>query len=173
MSRAGCSGSRRATEVPKHGPNRLDNYTQIHDTCMQRFLRDGFIIAEALRFENLGNGYIAIVGTIDCMGGVVLEVDKLLAIQEGEGADALVQTVIYTYHAHVAGQGNILRYDSPHPDHNQFHHVHRYKFDGDGADHVTELTWEDVPTLAEVVEELRTWVYQRWERLPGLQPPPT
>jgi hypothetical protein len=113
------------------------------------------------------------VGAVTCLGGVALEVNKVLAILGGDGADATVQTVAYTYHAHVAGRGNIFRYDSPHSDHNQFHHVHRYHYDGDGGDQVTELDWEQVPTLAEVIEELREWVYQRWDRLPGLQPPPT
>lgn len=140
---------------------------------MQRYLREGFVLTENLRFEHLGNGFVALVGTIDCLGGVVLEVEKLLRVLDGEGADALVQTQRYTYHAHVAGLGNILRYDSPHPDHNKFHHVHRYPFPADGADEVIELNWEQVPTLGEVIEELREWVYAQWEFLPSLGSNPT
>jgi hypothetical protein len=110
----------------RHGPNRLTNYQDTHNTIIQQFLREGFILSEDLLFVNLGNGFLVIEGTLQCAGGIAIDVAKRLQIVGGDGANALVENVGYSYNVLLRGIGNIFRYDSPHPDHNRGHHVHRF-----------------------------------------------
>lgn len=144
----------------KHGPNRLSNYRAVHDTIMQKFLRAGFVRSENLSFNDLGDGFIELEGIIECVGNVNIDVYKRIQILKGDGPNALVQTVDYSYNAYVDGIGNILRYDSPHPDHYREHHVHR--FDTASKHEITVdfiLKEEDRPTLGEIISEVEHWYY--------------
>ncbi len=151
----------------KHGPNRLNRYQEIHETVMGHLRDDGFVVEDDLAFADLGNGLIELRGTVKCLGGIRVEVEKLLEILDGDGAEAMVQTFAYSYHACLeGGQGNIVRYDSPHVDHNQDHHVHRYDpFSGDVTGRVTMHGESGWPTLGEMLYELRDWYYANFERL--------
>ncbi len=147
----------------KHGRNRLSNYVEIHATVMSRFVDENFVLVDGLAIDPLGNGQIWIHGHIKCAGGVEITVDKYLAIVD-EGPPVSVQTVDYSYNASVSGLGNIFRYDSPHEDHNDFHHRHAYDvFAGDVVGTVTKLT--EWPTLGEVIEELRAWTSANADKL--------
>ena len=67
------------------------------------------------------------------------------------------------YNASLSGIGNIARFDSPHKDHNHFHHVHRYDvFNHDSEGTLESCEW---PTLGEVLGELETWFYAHYDRL--------
>jgi hypothetical protein len=151
----------------KHGPNRLSSYREIHETVMQQFLRGGFVRSENLSFNDLGDGFIEMEGVIECDGGIYIEVRKRIEILDGDGADALVQTVDYSYNAAIRGVGNILRYDSPHPDHNREHHVHRFDvFAGvERRPPIFILDESARPTLGEVIEEVQAWYYANLDQL--------
>jgi hypothetical protein len=150
----------------KHAATRFSTYQQVHENRTEQFLREGFVLSEDLRFEEFGAGYISLSGTMLCEGGIVLDVEKLLEVVEGHGPHAMVQTVAYRYQAYVLGRGNILRYEGPHPTHNQFHHVHRYNTFGDGDDRVEPIETEDArPTLSEVLDELREFYYEHIDEL--------
>ncbi len=153
----------------KHGPNRFANYWTVHETVMQQFIREGFVILDGLVLETLDNS-ILIYGTIVCLGRIYIDVKKELSILSGEGADAMVQTVDYSYNAVLTNVGNILRYDSPHLDHNQEHHVHRYDvLNGDKKGRVEFIYDEEQrPTLGEVIREVEEWFYKHYEELSGL-----
>lgn len=138
---------------------------------MQRFLRAGFVRSENLSFNDLGDGFIVLEGVIECAGNIYIEVYKRIEILDGDGANALVQTIDYSYNTSVAGIGNILRYDSPHPDHNKEHHVHRFDIASKeeiGVDFIPNE--EDRPTLGEIVSEIETWYYDNvdWVLARGL-----
>lgn len=150
----------------RHGPNRLSNYVAVHDNVMQQFLRGGFVVSEDLAFTAV-EGALELEGRVQCTAGIHIDVRKRIAVLEGAGAGALVRTVAYSYNAAVQGLGNILRYDSPHPDHNREHHVHRYDvLNGDRAGTVDFIYDEDdVPTLGEVLTEVESWFYQNSEAL--------
>lgn len=143
----------------KHGPNRFANYQSIHETCIEKFVREGKILSHNLLWSAYGEGLLQLVGTILCEDEICLSVDKRIRVLDGEGASALVQTESYSYNAHFRGGRLILRYDSPHATHNQFHHVHRYSFpDGVETEEIEALETEDaIPTLSEVVDELMEW----------------
>lgn len=140
---------------------------------MEGLRKEGFVLSDNLAFQVLGGGLIELVGVIECLGEIRIEVDKLLEVVSGDGPDALVQTARYSYNASLAGRGNILRYDNPHedrgrdiPDHHKDHHVHRYDvFAGDRTGKVTVHGREGWPTLGEVLEELREWYYEHLDKL--------
>ena len=150
----------------KHGPNRLNAYLQIHETVMERQLRNGFVLSDELVFTPIHNG-ILLESDILCQGSIRLQVRKIIRILEGEGADALVQTTAYSYNALLPSRGNIFRYDSPHATHNIEHHAHRYDILNDGAQFPIEwLTQEEQrPTLGEVIDELAEWYYTNYDAL--------
>ena len=151
----------------KHGPNRLRRYIEVHRTVMQQFLGGGVVLSEDLSFTDLGDGVVLLEGTIACVDDLRIEVSKRLQIVGDIAADPLVQTDGYSYSAILGKRGPIFRYDSPHPDHNQFHHVHRYAvLDGDvhGAAFPIEPQTE-WPTLGEVIQELCDWYYDNLARL--------
>lgn len=150
----------------KHGPNRITNYLETHDTVMGQFVDAGFVLSDTLELVPVGVGLLVMHGRLSCLGGIALEVYKLLKVVDGEGASARVETIDYVYNAHLQGVGNILRYDCPHPDHNCFHHVHKFDvFNGDREGTVERIDGESRPTLGEVVGELQAWFYENYARL--------
>jgi len=88
---------------------------------MENCLREGFVLAEDLRFSALGTGLIELA--VECIGGLVRQVNKLIRVISGSGPKATVQAAAYSYHAWIRGGSTVFRYDSPHDDHNRFHHV--------------------------------------------------
>ena len=151
----------------KHGRNRLGSYRQIHETVMQWFVREGFVLADELVFRDVGRSALVIEGGRQCLGDVRIDVHKLLRVWGGEGPDAEVQTIEYSYNVVVDGIGNRLRYDSAHLSHNPYHHVHRYDvLAGDKDGTVTPLHLEDeVPTLGEVLAEVRAWYFEHSDHI--------
>lgn len=134
---------------------------------MQRYLRSGFVRAENLAFESLGDGFIRLSGVIECAADIYIDVEKRLAILGGDGAGAIIQTVDYSYNAYVRNIGNIVRYDSPHDGHNEQHHCHR--FDTFANKEIRPPTFlpneDDWPTLGEVIGEVERWYYDNIDRL--------
>jgi hypothetical protein len=145
----------------KHAPNKLSSYVQIHETVMEQFLRAGFVRSENLSFADLGNGLIELSGTIECAGDIYIVVKKLIAVLEGDGPNAIVQTIYYDYNAVLRNAGNILRYDSPHETHNREHHVHRFDPVGHEVSGSPFFLRDenDRPTLGEVISEVEAWYY--------------
>ena len=153
--------------MAKHGPNRLASYIEIHETVMAQLRRGGFVLSDRLRFTALRDA-IVIAGTISCRGGIGVDVKKRLAVLDGEGADAFVQTVYYKYNVALEDEGNIVRYDSPHRTHRRFHHVHRYDvLEGDTDGVVERVPEDDWPTLGEVIREAEAWYYDHYDELNG------
>ncbi len=150
----------------KHGPNRLSSYLAIHDTIMRQFLGRDFVTSEDLSFSDLGNSVFLMEGTIHCLDDLRIVVSKHLRIVGGNSADPDVCTVAYSYSAILGNRGSIFRYDSPHPDHNNFHHKHQYAvLDGDVRGTVMTIVPQDAwPTLGEVMQELSDWYYGHLQR---------
>lgn len=150
----------------KHGPNRLGSYVQTHEAIMGQLRRGGFVSSDDLTFVPL-QGSILLQGTVNCQGGLYVRVLKRLKVLDNGGADALVQTVFYSYNVALEGVGNVFRYDSPHEDHRPEHHVHRYDvLDGDHDGRVEMIPDESQrPTLGEVIQEAADWYYEHIQRL--------
>ncbi len=144
----------------KHGPNRLSNYESVHTQCIRHRIDGGFLLRDELSWEATGGGFITGDGTLVCLGEIRLEVTKRLKIRSGEGANAIVQTVSYSYNAVLGNVGNIVRYDSPHA-HRPFHHVHRFDvLNGDQEGTCDDIHDENkIPTISEVLDELTDFYY--------------
>ena len=135
---------------------------------MDQMRADGFVGEDTLALEPIGAGLMVMFGEIACLGRIVVRVEKYLEVSEGEGLDALVQTVEYKYNASVRGRNNVLRYDNTHayPGHAYARHRHGYDWKtGEQPEipaWVGEHRW---PTLGEVLEELRQWYWENREDL--------
>jgi hypothetical protein len=146
-----------------HGPNRLSNYFNVHEQVMRGLVDRGFVLDDGVAVTPLGNGTLLMEGTITCLGNIEVTVEKILQVTKQPKGEPVVQTIDYHYNARVRGVGNVLRYDYPHPDHNRFHHVHRYDvFNGDEDGSVEACEW---PTLGQVLDELEEWYYENRENL--------
>lgn len=154
-----------------HGPNKLANYVQVHESVMEHHRKTGFVLRDTLAFEPLDAGRsILLKGEIYCQGRIRIDVTKTLVIVDGEGASTRVQTSEYRYHACVIDVGNVLRYCSPHPDHNTDHHVHRYDiFRGDEHGTTTLHGRAGWPHLGDVIAELHRWYDAHKDRVDALR----
>lgn len=123
---------------------------------MESCLRHGFVLRDEVKWTRLDNSFV-FRGRIECQGGILIDVKKLVVILDHDGADLIVQTRSYTYNATLGGRNwTIVRYDSPHP-HFPYHHVHRFKTGVQMSRDI--LSEEERPTLSEVVRELEMWYY--------------
>ncbi len=144
----------------KHAPLRLDKYLEIHEKAIRDLEGRGFLLEADLELAPFGDDFLVMTGVIYCASEIRLEVSKQLHLT---GNEPLAQTFAYTYNAVLRGGGTILRYNSPHPNHNKFHHVHRYDvLSGDKEGTTTELSEAERPTLAQVVQELHDWYYDNY-----------
>lgn len=137
---------------------------------MRNLVEQGFVLHDGLAFEYISELNVFVLeGEIRCLGGVEVTVKKEIAILDGEGSTSLIQTSKYSYHCHIAGGPNILRYDSP-VAHRDFHHKHLFDTFGDNREtEIIRLESEDaVPTLYEVLQELQVWYWENHERIAQL-----
>lgn len=152
----------------KHGPNRLNSYIRTHANIIQQYIAEGFVVGmEGMDFIST-DGQIVLEGTVLCLGGLRVEVLKRISILVQEGTNPLVQTTTYRYQVTLGGVGTVFRYDSPHP-HRDEHHVHRHDvLNGDRGGSIDYIYNEDdIPTLGEVIGEVRDWYYANFEALEG------
>jgi hypothetical protein len=153
-----------------HDWNSLDSYLHIHDSYLQQFIEEGFVVGHDITSDVLGSPPRLILrGRIRCQHELFIEVSKDLAIQIRWGKPH-VRTEQYNYHAGIEGSQarSIFRYDNAHPyeGHQDDHHKHCF-------DH---RTWRPIlppewvgkdgwPHLSDVIEELRTWWYETGQYL--------
>ncbi len=139
-------------------------YWAIHHAVMDRYQREKFIETDNIEFWAYP-GWVGIVGTIECVGGIYINVRKLLAARPRRDV-TYVETVDYRYHVGVRNIGNVLRYDSPH-EHRPYHHCHRFDWTADPPREsgIEEVSAEEWPTLGEVIVESREWYYAHMQRL--------
>lgn len=162
----------------KHGWNRLRNYAETHRTVLDQYVRDGFVHpSETLPIDL--DPPPTMEGKLECVGKIVIEVNKGFELRSGPGGELDIRTVRYRYHVRVAGVGNVFRYCSAHDEldpgvvpeegnHHPYHHKHTFDFfAGDARGKITLLLSEDEwPTLGEVIDEARAWYY---DHLPALE----
>jgi hypothetical protein len=136
---------------------------------MAGFLDEGFVVEDRCAFTFLP-AVVLLQGTIVCLDALTLEVDKEIAVLDGSGMNARVQTRRFRYHAWVRGAHNILRYESAH-DHRPHAHKHVYNTFGGGQElTTTDLENEEaIPTLGEVIRELQLWHQEHAARLRHLR----
>lgn len=112
------------------------------------------------------------LGELECKGGIRIDVEERLEWNRSWfGRRDHVVLVEYLYNARVPGLGRglgmIFRYNSPHPTHNKFHHVHRFDTLGTGEQIMppTFVKAEMVPTVRQVLQEAELWYYDHRDRI--------
>lgn len=132
---------------------------------MAKWLADGFVVNNGCDFTHLRDK-VLLDGTIYCLGGIEIEVEKTLAILSGKGSTARVKTMYFNYNAKVKNLENILRYESA-AGHRRLPHKHSFDTFGDGREtSFTEYDGSpDVPSLSTVIGELRGWYDKNRDRL--------
>jgi hypothetical protein len=149
-----------------HGPARFRAYIRVHENRIEQLRASGFLLRETLVFTALP-GTLTLEGEVVCKRGIVVRVYKTLEVLEGEGDDALVQTVRYAYNAHIAGHGTFLRVDNAHshPGHPDAHHRH----DGNWRTGEESVVWvgkEGWPTLGAFFAMVEDWYWEHCDELP-------
>ena len=87
----------------KHGPNRLAKDLAVHKRAMADLVDEGFVVEDQCQFT-FQRRAVLLQGTILCLGGITLEVEKEIAVLKGSGMTAQVQTTAFdTMRGFVAG----------------------------------------------------------------------
>ena len=148
-----------------HGPNRLEDYVNVHQRYMADWLLDGFVLRDGCNFTDLGD-HVVLKGKIHCQGNTGVDVKKRLRVLGGRGWSRIVQTEWFKYNTWLKGYHNIFRYDSK-CGHRALPHKHVFDVFGDGSEteFVEYTRSEDVPSLSYVIGELSLWYELNSDRL--------
>lgn len=140
----------------KHGSNTLENYIRVHEKVLRDYSQyiitqnpmysEEFITANWLALELDRLEVESIKGN-----RIFIKISKDVEVSPGV-RKPLAKLSEYSYHAWYKSSGNnILRYCSPHPDHNKFHHRHDYTVIPLRTTQVGKDEW---PHVSEFLEEL-------------------
>ena len=98
-------------------------------------------------------GIVRIDGYLQCLGDVILEVTKELALSRDSNGRWYVRGYRYRYVGRVVGRCLLLKYHNRHADPNQY--IHRVYFPETGDQAFKEILRRDqFPTFPEVLSEL-------------------
>ncbi|MEL7352759.1 MAG: hypothetical protein ABG776_12530 [Cyanobacteria bacterium J06555_13] len=131
---------------------------------------DKFVGPDSIEIEP-GSGELVMRGEIGCKGGILIDVEKTLAIISGWGDEALVETVRYKYNVSLRGLSNILRYDNQDEDfsfrknHADRHHKHVFDWRTGIQQRVEWVGADNWPKLNQVIEEMREWYGEHMHEL--------
>ena len=105
--------------------------------------QDNLNIEEVLDGRRLTSVFIR--GYVKCCKGVMIRVDKELAVQRNRSGRLYVKGCDYSYHAWLSATGQeLLRYDMAHEPPT----LHRHMFDPvTGQEQVTYIELDELPTL--------------------------
>ena len=119
--------------VKKHGANTWENYLRVHEKVLKRY--SGYFVNPSVTYaiERITENYYTL--TIDRLElktnqGVTLfvKIEKDVDVQAGV-TRKIARTYGYSYNSWKKwelGITNLIRYCSPHHDHNRFHHKHDF-----------------------------------------------
>lgn len=145
----------RDTSSGKHEWNSFENYRVLHEKYLRTHSAIESHDVQIETFEERGESLVAVLGSIRCRNGVVLEVEKYAECEwRGRRNRQLwVRTFSFRYNAHVPGRGTVLRYDNGHSE----HEYHAHPFDvrtGEAVKRGRPISREDMPHLSEVLDEI-------------------
>ena len=141
----------------KHGWNSWDNYWHIHEKVLRvyskymlaaktyRVVRHTEFYYELLCTNALFNSYNQNVVRID--------IRKDVEIDSSVKAKLQARTIGYTYSANRPNPDgkNLIRYCSPHDDHNQYHHKHDFTVNPAQVHKIADDAW---PHVGEFLHEV-------------------
>jgi hypothetical protein len=158
----------------RHGWNSLDHYLTIHESILAGF-SDFFIHRLDLDTKLIDYRTVTIRGRIFCEGGIYLDVNKILALNER----SQVRTIYYSYQAciNLESSMRIFRYDNAHryvrEGHPDAHHKHLFD-QRTGRELPASPEWigyDRWPTIGDVLSELHEWQQEVGRHLQDEQNP--
>lgn len=157
MGSSADSAQKKKRQNP-HKWNSLENYQQIHQARIDNHSfvdhnRPDNIAFEVFDFE--GDILVRMSGEIYCLHNIVVGIEKYMETRRTSNGKLQVRSFSFRYNAKVRGKGNVLRYDNGHRD--TPHEFHRHVFDVNDGKQLRRdiLTLEEMPTLAEMLDELQ------------------
>jgi hypothetical protein len=154
----------------RFAPVRLHRYTASIDEQVAQAERS-FYVSDDLRFLTDADR-VTLVGTIECEGGIRIEVEERFRLLRGPwwltlDRAGLMVLDFYRYNAVLLNRGPIFRYNSPHADHRTYHHVHRFDVLGSGKEQVDRLSERNVPSLREILRRAEDWYWEHIAKRAG------
>lgn len=146
----------------RHDPNSWDGYLAVHTSKIDGYL--GHFILEDRLNVTLTADLVAWAGDLICADGIEIHVSKRQASWFRSGR-RWVQTESYSYHVlqrMTSRERSVFRYDnSPHHDHEDPHHRHRYDVNGVELGRAEWVGAQGWPTLGDVIDEAYRWWLSR------------
>ncbi len=116
----------------KHGWNTWENYLRVHESVLRKYQANFISPAPKYSVIKFTEYYYQLTlknlelktrkGTVVC-----INIEKDVEVRPG-GTKQVARTEGYSYQAWLKGGRNLVRYDSPHVNHNKFHHKHDYLY---------------------------------------------
>jgi len=141
----------------RHDWNTWDNYFNVHEKVLKNYSANFVNPQIKYKDDRITDNYYTLVldrAEVRTQKGntVFVKIEKDVEVQQG-ARKKIARTYGYSYHCwQKNGDGtdqNLIRYCSPHPDHNKFHHKHEYlatsaqskliRIDDDEWPHVNEF----------------------------------
>ncbi len=140
----------------KHGWNTFDNYLRVHEKVLRTY--SGHIFTQDPQYtisQITENYYEMKISRLDIQTEkgtrLLVKIEKDILIKQGARRKQ-AKTSGYSYHAvDKSTDRNLIRYCSPHFDHNNFHHKHDYR---KNPPLLIKIREEDVPHVSEFFDEL-------------------
>jgi hypothetical protein len=147
----------------KHGWNNWDNYLSVHEKVLKNYSSNFLNTPIYYKIEKITENYFELkldkLEVRTKQGNIILvKIEKDVVVQPG-AKKKIAKTYTYSYHCWVNGPGgvinNLIRYCSPHDEHNKFHHKHDFtvkpplllKIAADSWPHVSEFFDEIISTF--------------------------
>jgi hypothetical protein len=147
--------SRRPRPKWAHDWHPYEDYKTVHAGHLAHLTKGGEVTRDRLNFRETRAGHelvsVNITGRIECAAGVLIAVDKWLAVRRGKRGQYEVKGSSYSYHAWEKGAGaTLVRYDTAHG----IEGLHRHRIDPETrAETRDEVSLDDLPTLADFIVE--------------------
>ncbi len=140
----------------KHDWNRWDHYLAIHEKTL-RFYSPYMTAVKTYSIQRRTESYFELKCEQIPMrtyrgASIRVDISKDVLVEEYRGR-LRARTFAYSYNANLPNPDgrNLIRYCSPHDDHNQFHHKHDFTVD---PETITKVDEDDYPHVGEFLNEV-------------------
>ncbi len=144
--------------MPKHGPNTLDNYLRVHENVLKNYSK--YFVTQNVVYKTTKiteNYYTLEIQTLELItfsqNKVFVKIEKDVDVEQGT-RKKIAKTYSYSYHCwKKEGEvsKDLIRYCSPHLDHNQFHHKHDFTKNPEVLIRIGDDDW---PHVSEFFDEV-------------------
>lgn len=142
----------------KHGPNTWENYLRVHENVLRQYSKYFVNLPITYAIEKItANYYSLLIERLEVKtsnGNIVfIKLEKDVDVQPGV-TRKIARTYGYSYNCwkKVGGlKTRLIRYCSPHLDHNKFHHKHDFTVN---PSTVTKIGNDEWPHVSDFLDEV-------------------